>query len=55
MDETLDSIPLKSTVQNVNISIVTHKELKKIDQDIHFVLDKIQKKIEVQKGGSPFK
>ena len=50
MDETLDSIPLESTVQNMSTSTATHKELEQIDQDISFVLKKFGKHRGPEKG-----
>ena len=43
VDEILDSFPLESTIQKLNVSTVTKKELKKLDQDITFVLNKVRK------------
>ena len=53
VDETIDSFPLGSTVQNVIISTLTHNDLEQTNQDIYFVLKKVRKKIEGQKNGFP--
>ena len=46
VDEILDYFPLELTVQNVNVSTVTHKDLEHADKEIYFVLNKFRKKIE---------
>ena len=44
MDENIDSIPLESTIQNINVLAVSKKELEQLDQDITFVLNKVRKR-----------
>ena len=44
MDEVLDSFPIESTMETLNESIVTEKELEHLDQHISHVLHEVRKR-----------